>query len=52
MKRTKYSKEQIQPMLDLLDGIAKKQRENSYKAKYYKQKKILDSIKPILGIYD
>tara|TARA_Y100001954_G_C15570294_1_gene483151 strand:- start:570 stop:716 length:147 start_codon:yes stop_codon:yes gene_type:complete len=43
-------KEQIKPMLELLESMANKQRAEIYKQKYLKQKRILDKLKLMMGI--
>lgn len=46
----KNKKDQIDSMLELLDNISNKQRADIYKRKYLEQKKILDQIKPMVGL--
>ena len=46
----KNKKEQINSLIELLDNIANKQRADIYKRKYLEQKKILDQIKPMVGL--
>ena len=46
----KNKKEQISSLIELLDNISNKQRADIYKRKYLEQKKILDQIKPMVGL--
>ena len=46
----KNKKDQINSLIELLDNISNKQRADIYKRKYLEQKKILDQIKPMVGL--